>query len=129
MEDIRKLIGERWTVMKRWFLSKVITPERARKMIACALSWLIYHCIMRGAWDVMTAMSVWLRKIADFIDSWNSAELPAEKDRLIADLVADAVTDELVDRLVDTVAALRVDAPSVVCPAECVGGCADAPVQ
>ena len=99
--------------MKRWFISKIITPERARRMIACALSWLIYRCIVRGTWDVLTAMSAWLRKIADFIDAWNETELPAEKDRLIADLVADAVTDDMVDRLVDTVAELQVDCPVV----------------
>lgn len=98
--------------MKRWILSKIITPKRARKLIAGVLSWLIYRCIVRGAWDVLSATTVWLRKLADFIDSWNETELPAEKDRLIADLVADAVTDELVDRLVDTVSALQV-APAV----------------
>jgi hypothetical protein len=144
MENIRKLIGERWTAMKRWFLSKVITPERARKLIACALSWLIYRCMVRGTWDAISATTAWLRKIADFVDSWNSIELPAEKDRLIADLVADAVTDDLVNRLVDTVSELQVGAPAVSGPEQAtrcscrsctvpqlpaVGGGSDAPVQ
>lgn len=96
--------------MKRWILSKIITPARARKCIASVLSWLIYRCIVNGAWDALSSTTRWLRRIADFIDGWNETDLPAEKDKMIADLVADAVTDEMVDRLVDTVAALRVDA-------------------
>ena len=96
--------------MKRWILSKIITPKRARKLIASVLSWLIYRCIVNGAWDALSATTKWLRKLADFIDGWNSTDLPAEKDKLIADLVADAVTDEMVDKLVDTVAALEADA-------------------
>lgn len=96
--------------LKRWLLSKVITPARVRKIIASALSWLICRCIMNGAWDALSATTAWLRKLADFIDGWNSTDLPAEKDKLIADLVADAVTDDLVDKLVDTVAALEADA-------------------
>lgn len=93
--------------MKRWILSKIITPKRARKLIASVLSWLIYRCIVNGAWDALSATTKWLRKLADFIDGWNSTDMPAEKDKLIVDLVADAVTDEMVDRLVDTVAALK----------------------
>ena len=104
--------------MKRWILSKLITPKRARRMIACAVSWLMFHCMARGAWDVLSATTAWLRRLADFIDAWNATELPADKDRLIADLVAGAVTDEMVGRLVDTVSALQVQQPMAVQPAQ-----------
>lgn len=97
------------TSMKKWLLSKVITPTRARRIIACALSWLIYRCMVRGTWDALSSITVWLRKLADFIDNWNSTDLPAEKDRLIADLVSEAVTDEMVGRLVDTVSAMQAE--------------------
>lgn len=100
--------------MKRWLLSKLITPTRARRLIAGVLSWLIYRCMARGAWDALSAMTAWLRKIADFIDGWNETDLPEEKDRLIADLVAEAVTDEMVDKLVDTVSAMKTEAAPVV---------------
>jgi len=94
--------------MKRWILSKLVTPKRVRKVIASVLSWLIYKCIVKGTWDVIATFPSWLRKIADFIENWNATELPKDKDKLIADLVADAVTDEAVDKLLDSVTAMRV---------------------
>lgn len=98
--------------LKRWLLSKVITPGRVRKIIAAALSWLMGYCIVRGTWESISATTAWLRRIADFVDRWNETELPADKDKLIADLVADAVTDDMVDKLVDTVSAMRAEAVS-----------------
>lgn len=100
--------------MKKLLISWLVTPKRARKWIACILSWIIYRCILKGTWDVISALPTWLRKIADFIDGWNATELPKEKDRLIADLVADAVTDEAVDRLLDRVTALQVEEQRVL---------------
>ena len=95
--------------IKRWLLSKLITPSRVRRIIASALSWLMGYCIVHGAWESISATTAWLRRIADFVDRWNETELPADKDRLIADLVADAVTDDMVDRLVDTVSAMKAE--------------------
>lgn len=96
--------------MKRLLISWLVTPKRARKWIACILSWIIYRCILKGTWGVISALPTWLRKIADFIEGWNATDLPKEKDKLIADLVADAVTDEAVDRLLERVTALQLEA-------------------
>lgn len=93
--------------MKKWLLSKIVTPSRVRRLVAAALSWLIYWCMARGTWDAVSAVTAWIRRLADFIDSWNATSLPAEKDRLVADLVAHAVTDEAVDLLVERVAAME----------------------
>lgn len=93
--------------MKRWFISLVVTPTRVRKVIATAVSWFLQKCLRQRAWDVVAALPVWLRRIADFIDCWNAAELPADKDALVADLVKNALTDEAVDRLVDEITALE----------------------
>ena len=97
------------TSMKKWLISKVITPTRARRIIACALSWLIYRCMARGTWDALSSIAAWLRKLADFVDNWNSTDLPAEKDGPIAERGAEAVTDEMVGRLVDTVSAVQAE--------------------
>jgi hypothetical protein len=95
--------------VKKWLLSKIVTPSRVRRLVAAALSWLIYWCMARGAWDAVSAATAWIRRLADFIDSWNATSLPEEKDRLVADLVARAVTDEAVDRLVERVAAMKAE--------------------
>lgn len=95
--------------MKRWILSKIITPARVRRIVAGVLSWLIYMAIEKGTWDAVRAVAAWMRKLADFIESWSTAGLPEEKDRLLSDLVSDAITDEAVDRLVDRVAAMRAE--------------------
>lgn len=94
--------------MKRLILSWILTPKRARKIIANVISCLLYRCMVKGAWDVVSALPKWLRKIADFIDRWNETELTEDKDRLITELVGDAITDEAVDRLVDVVSSLEV---------------------
>ncbi len=99
--------------MKKWLLSKLITPTRVRRLVATALSWLIYWCMARGAWDAVSAATAWIRRLADFIDSWNAAGPLEEKDRLVADLVARAVTDEAVDSLVERVAAMNAEQRAV----------------
>lgn len=93
--------------MKRWLISKVVTPRRARKLIALALSWVISKCIVSGTWDSVSTFPSWLRRLADFIDEWNSTQAPDSREQLLADLVADAVTDEQVDRLIDTITAME----------------------
>ena len=112
--------------MKKWLLSKLITPTRVRRLVATALSWLIYWCMARGAWDAVSAATAWIRRLADFIDSWNATSLSEEKDRLVADLVARAVTDEAVDSLVERVAAMEAAQCAVVAVATEEG---NAPVQ
>lgn len=95
--------------MKRLLISWIVTPKRARKLIAKVLSWLILRCVLKGTWDVVSALPVWLRKLADFIERWNETELTEERDRLIADLVSDAVTDEAVDKLIDRISAMKME--------------------
>lgn len=95
--------------MKKWILSKIITPKRVRKIVASVISWLIYRAIVRGTWDIVLEVARWMRKLADFIEGWNVAELPADKDKLVADLVGDAITDEAVDKLLEHVAAMRAE--------------------
>lgn len=95
--------------MKKWILSKIITPKRVRKIVASVISWLIYRAIVRGTWDIVLEVARWMRKLADFIEGWNVAELPADKDKLIADLVGEAITDEAVDKLLEHVAAMRAE--------------------
>lgn len=94
--------------MKRWLISLIVTPKRARSTIAHVVSWLLELCIMKGMWDVVSEFPKWLRRLADFIDRWNESTLPEDKDHLIADLVKDAVTDEAVDKLVDAISAMEV---------------------
>lgn len=93
--------------MKRMLISWLVTPKRVRSLVCCGVSLLMSYAVQRGAWDVISSFSSWVRRIADFIDKWNAIELPSGKERMIADLVADAVTDEAVSRLVDTVASLE----------------------
>lgn len=93
--------------MKRWILSKLVTPTRVRRVVAGVLSWLIYTAIAKGTWDAVRAVAAWMRKLADFVESWSTAGLPEEKDRLLYDLVSGAITDEAVDKLLDRVAAMR----------------------
>lgn len=93
--------------MKRWLVSRLVTPGRVRRLIALALSWLIGKCVVSGAWDAVSTFPSWLRRLADFIERWNLVDAPDERERLLADLVADAVTDEQVDRLIDEVAAME----------------------
>lgn len=95
--------------MKKWILSKIVTPKRVRKIVASVISWLIYRAIVRGTWDIVLEVARWMRKLADFIEGWNVAELPADKDKLIADLVGEAITDEAVDKLLEHVAAMRAE--------------------
>ncbi len=93
--------------MKRWLISKLVTPRRTRKLIALALSWLISKCVASGAWDAVSAFPSWLRRLADFIEQWDTVSAPDTREQLLADLVADAVTDEQVDRLIDVVSAMK----------------------
>ena len=99
--------------MKKWILSKIVTPTRVRKVVAGVLSWLIYTAVAKGAWDVVRSVARWMRKLADFIESWSATELPSDKDHMLYDLVADAITDEAVDLLVERVAAMRTPVPEV----------------
>lgn len=98
--------------MKRWLISRLVTPGRVRRLIALALSWLIAKCVAGGTWDAVSTFPSWLRRLADFIERWNLVDAADERERLLADLVADAVTDEQVDRLIDEVAAMESRAAS-----------------
>lgn len=99
--------------MKRWLLSKIITPTRVRKIVARVVSWLICTAIARGSWDSVLSVARWMRRFTDFIEQWTAAELPKDKDQVISDLVSEAITDEAVDRLVDSVAAMRAETPAI----------------
>lgn len=94
--------------MKRLLISWIVTPERVRKLVCRAVSWLMSYCMVSGAWDTITSFSKWLRRVADFIDKWNDTELPDGKDALIADTVSDAISDERVNTLIDIVSAMGV---------------------
>lgn len=93
--------------IRRFLLRLAVTPERARSLIARVLSLFLAWATETRAWDAVSLLPRWLRRLADFIDCWNAAELPADKDRLISELVKYAVTDAAVDRLIDTVVGLR----------------------
>ncbi len=93
--------------VKRWLVSKVVTPRRVRKLIALALSWLIAKCVASGAWDAISTFPSWLRRLATFIEEWDSTHAADSREQLLADLVADALTDEQVDGLIDRVAAMK----------------------
>lgn len=100
--------------MKKWIISWFVTPTRVRKIVASVVSWLIYRAIVRGAWDTVLAAARWMRRLADFLESWDAADLPADKDKLIADLVGTAITDEAVDKLIEHVAAMKAEHAEVV---------------
>lgn len=93
--------------MKRFLIGLIITPKRARKIVARAISAVLQRVLRDKTWFVAGDLATWLRKLADFIDRWNVAELPADKDKIIAELVGSALTDEAVDHLIDEVAALE----------------------
>lgn len=95
--------------MKKWVLSWFVTPKRVRKVVAGVVSWLIYRAIARGTWGVVLEVARWMRRLADFIEQWDVADLPADKDKLIADLVGSAITDEAVDKLLERVAAMKAE--------------------
>ena len=95
--------------MKRWLLSWLITPTRVRKIVAGVVSWLIYRAIVRGTWDVVLEVGRWMRRLGSCIESWDAADLQADKDKIIADLVSEAITDEAVDKLLERVAAMRAE--------------------
>lgn len=95
--------------MKKWIISWFVTPTRVRKIVASVVSWLIYRAIVRGTWDTVLAVAHWMRRLADFLESWDAAGLPADKDKLIADLVGTAITDEAVDKLIEHVAAMKAE--------------------
>ena len=96
--------------MKRWLISKFITPKRVRSAVACFISWLMHYAIAKGTWSSVLDVARWMRKLASFIESWDASDLPADKDRLLADLVGEAITDEAVDKLVDCVSAMKAEA-------------------
>ena len=100
--------------MKKWLLSLFLTPKRVRKVVANVISWLIYQSIAKGAWGTVLSCTAWLRKLADFIESWNATVLPKDKDQLISDLVAEAITDEAVDKLLERVAAMEAERLAVL---------------
>lgn len=95
--------------MKKWLLSLFVTPKRVRSIVVIAVSCLIYKAVDSGVWDSVLSVSRWMRRLADFIEDWNGSNLPADRDRLLADLVAGAITDEAVDRLLERVAAFRAE--------------------
>ena len=95
--------------MKKWILSWFVTPKRVRKVVASVVSWLIYRAIVRGTWDIVLEVARWMRRLADFIEGWDAATLPADKDKLIADLVGAAITDEAIDKLLERVAAMKAE--------------------
>lgn len=95
--------------MKKWLLSKLVTPTRVRKIVASVVSWLIYGAIARGIWDSVLDVARWMRHLADFIESWDKADLPVDKDKIISELVSKAITDEAVDKLLERVAAMRAE--------------------
>ena len=100
--------------MKKLLISWLVTPKRVRKLIAKAVSWFLYRCMIKGAWDVISTFPRWLRRLADFIDQWNATELPEDKDRLITELVVDAITDEDIDKLLAQLTAVKQAAIVVV---------------
>ena len=100
--------------MKKWILSLILTPKRVRKVVANVVSWLIYYSTAKGTWNTVLSCAAWLRRLADFIESWDRADFPEDKDRLIADLVSEAITDEAVDRLVERVAAMKAERLAVL---------------
>lgn len=99
--------------MKKWIKTKLIgllvTPDRVRRLIAAGISWFMSWCCMQEAWEAVSALPKWLRKLADLIDSWNGTELSPIKDELVADLVKEAITDEQVDLLVDRISSMSVE--------------------
>jgi hypothetical protein len=100
--------------VKKWVLSWFVTPTRVRKIVASVVSWLIYRAIVRGTWDTVLSVARWMRRLADFLESWDATDLPAAKDKLIADLVGSAITDESVDKLIERVAAMKAEHAEVV---------------
>jgi hypothetical protein len=100
--------------VKKWVLSWFVTPKRVRKVVAGVVSWLIYRAIVRGTWDMVLEVARWMRRLADFLESWDAADLPADKDKLIADLVGSAITDEAVDKLVERIAAMKAERLAVL---------------
>ena len=95
--------------MKKWLLSKLVTPKRVRKIVASVVSWLIYGAIARGIWDSVLDVAKWMRHLADFIESWDKADLPEDKDKIISELVSRAITDEAIDRLLERVVAMKAE--------------------
>lgn len=93
--------------IRRFLLKLAVTPDRVRTLVARILSWFLLWATETKAWDAVSLLPKWLRRLADFIECWNAAELPADRDRLVSDLTRYAVTDEAVDRLIDTVVGLR----------------------
>lgn len=96
--------------LRRLFLGLAVTPARVRRIIAGVVSWFLQWATTSKAWDAVSLMPRWLRRLADFIDCWNAAELPEDKDALIAELVRYAVTDEGVERLIDAIAGFEAKA-------------------
>lgn len=95
--------------MKKWLLSKLVTPKRVRKIVASVVSWLIYGAIARGIWDSVLDVAKWMRHFADFIESWDKADLPEDKDKIISELVSRAITDEAIDMLLEKVVAMKAE--------------------
>lgn len=100
--------------IKKFFLRILITPDRARRLIARIVSGLLLRAREHEAWDSVKAFPRWLRRLADFIDRYSVAEIPEEQDELVAELVRDAVTDAMVDRLLERVSALDTGTAAVV---------------
>lgn len=98
--------------IRRLFLKIAVTPSRTRRLIAGLISWFLQWATASKAWDAVSLLPKWLRRLADFIECWNAADLPEDKDRLIAELVKYAITDEAVGRLIDTIAGFEAKAHS-----------------
>lgn len=96
--------------IRRFVLKMVVTPARVRRIIAGAVSWFLQWATASKAWDAVSLLPKWLRRLADFIECWNATDLPEDRDALIAWLVRYAVTDAGVDRLIDTIAGFEAKA-------------------
>ena len=92
---------------KRLLLRLIVTPDRVRKVIVHVLAAFMQWATDTKAWNSISALPRWLRRLADFIDSWNMAELPESQDILLSELVRYAVTDEAVDKLIDAVVGMK----------------------
>lgn len=102
------------TRVKRFLLRMLITPARARGLVVRVVSAVMLKAKAHDTWDMVSSFSAWLRKIADFLDRYNAAELPGAQDEVIADLVRSAITDDMVDRLIERVSALDTSVSPVV---------------
>lgn len=96
-------------IIRRFFVRIAVTPERTRRVVARSLSLFLQWAMESKAWETVSLLPKWLRRLADFIECWNEASIQEDRDRLLAELVRYAVTDEAVERLIDTVVGLEAE--------------------